>query len=305
MAVKLKKNRKPGRSARIIFIILASLVSVLALLLGISAVNANVVRVRKIELVLSDLPDSFDGVRVLYASDIDLCGINTAEKSAALFKSLQSLKPDLLILGGDYTSQSLLEKLNQAGDMDANATRSLKERTSFFHYIGSFEAPLGKFAIACPDDPERQELSNLMEQTGIQPLFNDRACIRRGNDTVWIVGICDDDNRLNSVGRSFVRSDCVLVAAYGPSILPMLQTSEASDGGQWADVTLCGHTHGGQFLLFGRSALPLDNREKAFLSGWRIDNGQPILVTEGVGCEGANLRLGTEPEVWLITLRKL
>ena len=35
-----------------------------------------------------------------------------------------------------------------------------------------------------------------------------------------------------------------------------------------------------------------------------MENALPILTTEGVGCEGLNLRLGTAPEVWLITLRR-
>ena len=29
-----------------------------------------------------------------------------------------------------------------------------------------------------------------------------------------------------------------------------------------------------------------------------------MLVTTGIGCEGANLRLGTQAEVWLITLER-
>ena len=96
----------------------------------------------------------------------------------------------------------------------------------------------------------------------------------------------------------------MIVTAYSPSLLPILLTSEAGDGGQWSDLTLCGHTHGGQVRLFGRSALELNRQEQRYLSGWSVDNGHPILVTEGVGCEGANLRLGSAPEVWLITLRR-
>ena len=96
----------------------------------------------------------------------------------------------------------------------------------------------------------------------------------------------------------------MLAVAYGPDVLPVMLTSEAADGGQWADLALCGHTHGVQLRLFGRSVLPLSQREQRYLSGWHTENGLPILITQGVGCEGINLRLGSTPEVWLITLRR-
>ena len=80
-------------------------------------------------------------------------------------------------------------------------------------------------------------------------------------------------------------------------------TSEARDSGQWIDLALCGHTHGGQIRLFGRSVLSVSDTEQRFLTGWNTQSGIPILTTEGVGCEGLNLRLGTEPEIWLITLK--
>ena len=163
---------------------------------------------------------------------------------------------------------------------------------------------MGKFAIASPEDLDQSGLASLMEGSGVRPLFNDRAAIRSGNDTLWIAGICQESASLNSAGTPFDRHDCVLLMAYSPEVLPVLLTSEARDGGPWADLALCGHTHGGQIRLFGRSVLPLTSRELRFLSGWNTDSGLPILVNQGLGCEGVNLRLGSQPEVWLITLRK-
>ena len=125
-----------------------------------------------------------------------------------------------------------------------------------------------------------------MREAGVRPLFNDRAALSRNGDTLWLTGICHQSANLNSAGSLFRRGDCVISVAYSPSVLPVLLTSEASDGGQWNDLLLCGHTHGGQVRLFGRSALALSEQD-----------------TQGVGCEGFNVRLGTEPEVWLLTLR--
>ena len=303
MAVKHKKNKKPGNGGKIALRVFAAVAAALVALVGAGGINAGVVRIHRAEVVLEDLPQGFDGIDILYASDINLCGLNTPEKSGQLFRTLQSLQPDILLLGGDYTSPTLLEVLNQAsksGDFDASAA---KNRRSFFHYIYDFDAPLGKFAIAAPEDPDWTDLADCMREAGVRPLFNDRAALSRNGDTLWLTGICQQSANLNSAGSLFRRGDCVISVAYSPSVLPVLLTSEASDGGQWNDLLLCGHTHGGQVRLFGRSALALSEQEQRFPFGWFCENTLPVLVTQGVGCEGFNVRLGTEPEVWLLTLR--
>ena len=304
MARSQRKNKRMGRAGRIVLAAFAALLLFILLLAGIGVVNASVVRVRKAEVILPDLPASFDGTRILYASDIDLCGLNTAAKAGALFDRLQSLEPDVLLLGGDYTAPSLLDVLNRGGEAADIAGKKLSARSDFFHYIGQFHAPLGKYAIAAPEDADRDTLTRQMSEAGVLPLFDDRVALRRGEDALWLVGVCEEIAALNSAGSAFQRDDCVIVTAYGPAVLPVLLTSEASDGGQWSDLTLCGHTHGGQVRLFGRNMLPLNTQEQRYRSGWTIENYLPILVTEGVGCEGLNLRLGTAPEVWLITLRR-
>ncbi len=304
MAGRKKTNKKPGRGGRIAMGAFAALLLALALLAGGGVLNASVVRVRRAEATLPDLPPSFEGVTLLYASDIDLCGLNTAEKSGALFHRLQSLRPDILLLGGDYSSATLLEFLNRPEDSASGTEVQLRAREDFFHYIASFQAPLGKYAIAAPEDGDRDGLARLMAETGIHPLFDKREELRAGGDSLWLAGICSDGAALNSAGGAFHRGECVIAAAYSPQVLPLLLTGEASDGGQWADLVLCGHTHGGQVRLFGRTALSLTRQEREFPSGWSVSNGLPILVTQGVGCEGLNLRLGTRPEVWLITLRR-
>lgn len=304
MAVRRRSGKKTGKGYRLALGILAGLALAVAAFFGAMALKANAVQVRRAEVFLADLPPAFDGATVLFASDIDLCGLNTARKAAALMDSLQALRPDILILGGDYTSESVFDALNRGENRDAAAAKRLRERTDFFHYISAFSAPLGKFAIAAPEDAEPDALRHLMAEAGIQPLFNARADIRVGDDVLSVVGVSGEGANLTAIGGGFRRGDCALAVVWSPEAFPPLVTSETADGGRWADLLLTGHTHGGQIRLFGRSVLALDRLEQQYLDGWRIENGLPIVVSTGVGCEGANLRLGTRAEVWLITLRR-
>lgn len=304
MARRRKKNRKMSRGGRLALRAFVALLIALAAFIGGAALNASVVRVRRAEVQLRDLPPSFDGKTILYASDIDLCGLNTAGKSGALFAKLQSLKPDMLILGGDYASPSMLEILNRP-DAQARDTKRRIAVLDFFRSIKDFDAPLGKFGVAAPEDSDQAALREWMEAAGVVPLFNDRASVSLGGQKLWIVGVSAESANLNSAGNAFARDDCVIVAAYSPVVLPVLVTSEASDGGRWADLALTGHTHGGQVRLFGRDLLSLNRQERRYRSGWMMENGLPILTTTGVGCEGLNLRVGTAPEVWILTLRRV
>ncbi|MBQ3423937.1 MAG: hypothetical protein IJH38_01905 [Clostridia bacterium] len=303
MTKRRKKNPKPGRGRKITALIFLVGIVLVALLAGLGYVNASIVRLRRAEVFLQDLPRSFEGTTLLFVSDIDLCGSNDAEKSGALFEKLQALDPDLLILGGGYCSRSLVEILNRPHAAQELSSHTLAQRKKLFDLLAGFQAPLGKFCIASPEDLQPEDLSRCMEDAGFQPLFDTRRVLSRQGESLWLAGIVHTGAHLNSIGSAFEHDEAVIAIAYSPSLLPILLTSESIDGGPWADLLLCGHTHGGQVRLFGQCLLPLNDTEKRFLSGW-IDNlGLPVLVTQGIGCKGINLRLGTTPEAWFITLR--
>lgn len=305
MASKIKTNKKPGRSGKIALRVFFALLLLMVITACIGFVNASLLRIRRAEVVLPDLPRSFDGKTLLFASDIDILGINSPVRAGALFAQLQSLRPDILVLGGDYNSTSLLDKLNRSEFSSDNTTSVLNSRSDFFHCISAFQAPLGKYGIVNTEDIQWQNLREAMEENGVRPLINEMIDIHSNGETLRLAGICGKISSLNDVGSGFSHDDCVLVFAEGPDVLPVLLTSEAADSGPWADMVLCGHTHGGQIRILGKSILFLSDAEKRFLSGWNTQSGIPILTSEGVGCETINLRLGSEPEVWLITLRAL
>ena len=239
---------------------------------------------------------------ILYASDIDLCGINTPGKSAALFRQLQSLKPDMLVLGGDYMSTSLFDTLNR-GSGQGSEDGDLQARAEFIRSLEAFEAPLGKYAIRAGEDAEPAALAETLEDAGIHPLFDGSVSINIGKDTIYLAGLCGDTAPIVRAAAIADKGDCVIAIAAAPGLVPQIMINEVAGGGAWCDMILTGHTHGGQIRIGSATVLSLNGIERNYLAGWRVENGIPVLTTTGVGCEGLNVRLGTAPEVWLITLR--
>lgn len=277
------------------FVIAGAILAVLGLFFLFMAISASVVQLRRAEVALPDLPQAFDGVTILYLSDIDLCGLNTAGRAAELIGRLQSLNPDMLILGGDYTSPTLFELLNGADSSE----RQRSERQRFFEALSGFSAPMGKYALTVPADRALGDPAPLFEKCGFVCLNNTRRALQKNGQQLWLVG-ADADSNYTAAGKLFRSGDCVLCAVESPDCLPRIATAEARDGGQWADLCLTGSTHGGQILLFGRSILGLSPLQHQYLSGWTRENGTPTLTTSGLGCELLNLRLFTAPEATLI-----
>ena len=272
--------------------------AVLAAALGFAGwmhLNARIVHVRYAEVRLGDLPASFDGTTVLFVSDVDLCGSNTAGTSASLFRRLQALQPDLLLLGGDYASPSLLQLLNgRSGDELSD------ERMAFFQSIAGFQAPLGKYAVSGDHDGDTNALKLAALSCGVTLIDGDAAVISNGTDAIAVAGAVSGD--VSSLAQRFLKDQFVIALTHSPSQAVDVRICEASDGGAWADLVLSGHTHAGQVQVGGHSVLELDEADRRYLSGWFVDGPAPLLVTSGAGCEGANFRLGTQSEVWLITL---
>ena len=177
MATRKKTNKKPGKGNRIAMSLLAALLLALVIIAGFGMVNANLLRIRKAEVVITNLPEHFDGTTLLFASDIDLCGLNTPDHAGEVFNQLQSLHPDALILGGDYNSTSLLDQLNRPDGNNDDEAKKLVARSDFFHYINAFQAPLGKYAIASTEDTQWQNLRQVMEENGVKPLINGNCSV--------------------------------------------------------------------------------------------------------------------------------
>lgn len=290
------KKKKKGKRRIGLWVALA-LAGCALIFIGIMALNASVLHLRRATVTIEDLPPAFEGMTILYAADLDLKSEAEVRRAAAAFQRLEVLEPDLLVLGGDYTSPTLMDLINQSPPANAPDLRR-----DFFYYISDFQTSLGKVMIAAPDDIPSDDLSALAAQTGFTLLDHAAATLRLGSDAVHVVGLGQDYAGFADLSRRFSQQDCVIALAWSPAQFPAVMISEAGDSGHWVDLALAGHTHGGQINLFGHSILSLDQREKQYLYGWDRETGVPLLTTSGMGCEGVELRLGSQSEVWLITL---
>jgi len=291
MKASAPRRRRVGR----FFAVLAALAAA-ALLLWMQ-LCAFTVKVRFADVYLEDLPSSFDGTKLMHVTDVDLCGIHTAAQTKKLFSGLQAYSPDILLLGGDYVSPTLFQRLNGTDSGSAGGRQA-----DFFRSLSEFHAPLGKFAVSGDNDGPGDKLRLSMTGSGVELLDDTAWIVSNGQEAFAIAGIGAAAQNVSALASRFHSDQCVIALMHSPQQSVPVRIAEAGNGGSWADLLLTGHTHGGQIVVAGRSVLSLTEAEQNHLSGWYRDDAAPMLVNQGLGCEGVNLRLGTTGEVWLITL---
>lgn len=235
------------------------------------------------------LPEAFDGLRLALATDIHYGPYFQAQRAVQLSQTLQSLQPDLLILGGDY-------------GMDAR--RSIE----FFSVFPKVEAPLGCLALIGNHDragskEELAQLTQAISRWGAAVLNNQHWCLQRAGSSIIVYGV--DDFRkghpdLQDAARHITAGGFSLFLSHSPDVLPQVFNDAKFRPG----LCLCGHTHGGQIALFGRSLHSSSLYGDRYRSGWLNENGVDILVSNGVGTSLLPVRLGARPQVHCITLRR-
>lgn len=242
-------------------------------------------RLERIELPLSPGAGRLDGLRIAFVTDTHVGPFTSTydlRRGLALFDNAPI---DVLLLGGDYVSESNLYAPAMA---DAFAPLAARAHTGTFAAMGNHDLPLGV-------DRVRAEL----ERVGVQVLRNEHAIVEWHGAPLAIVGIDDTVVGKADPDRAF---------AGIPAGVPMLSlwheadfAEEAARHGAFAQLS--GHTHGGQVRLplIGAIWLPPDGKRRDM--GFFDVDGLALYVARGLGVYRPPVRLCCPPEVTLITLR--
>lgn len=262
--------------------------------------NAHVTHLRYAEIFLEDLPAAFDGTTLLYVSDLNIQSVSDDHACAKLMKKLSALNVDMLLLGGDYTADSAMEIIN--GSQSEHSERANR----FISSLAEFAAPMGKFAVAGESD-DAQALQDQFASSGVQLLSDACAHVEKNGTQIVIAGLSDVSGKqtpYEQIGSYFTGEECVITLAHNPSAYVGVRVAEARNGGAWADLVLSGHNLGGQIKFGKRTIRTMPEEEARCLAGWYYADDLPMLVSQGLGCKAAKLRLCTQSEIWHITLRK-
>ena len=243
-------------------------------------------------LTSTDLPRDIARLKIVYLTDIHQGKFYSMRRVQDLVTRVNSLNPDIILLGGDYANTS-------------------EEAIAFFENAPSFHARYLTAAVLGNHDrtePESnlRKLEEAMYAAGVTPLVNSVTRLKIGADYIYLAGIDDVDNGfpdVAGVAAQVRRSDFVIYLSHSPASLTQALDAKDQNGDKsWFDLALCGHTHGGQITLLGQPILPMARTSGRYWRGWYEANRAKILVSNGVGTSVVPMRLFAKPQIHLITV---
>ena len=243
-------------------------------------------RIKRYDFYSSQLPASFEGFRMAFATDFHYESRFSRRRLDGMIQALQSTQADVLLLGGDYRGRN-------GGDMD-----------ELFAALQQVSTPYGTFAVM--GNHERGESDSLvrsaMQATGVCLLEHQTDTLWRNHEFIVLAGVRNPfDLRQNGLSPTLAlrAEDFVVLLTHTPDYVEDVPVTNT-------DLALAGHTHGGQVSLFHRwSPARFSHYGHRFLTGLRHNSaGIPIIISNGLGTSRKDIRLFTPSEVVLIVLHR-
>lgn len=252
------------------------------------------------------LPEGQPPIRLLHLSDLHL--VPGQRKKQAWVRSLRELRPDAVIVTGDFLSH-----------LDA-VPHVLDTLDPLFDVPGAFVLGSNDYYAPRPInwarylkgpsqlEPKRPmlpwgDLVDGLTTNGWLDLGNARATMKIDGREVDVRGVDDPHisrDRYDEVAGPFdTAADLTLGVTHAPYLRVL--DAMAADG---ADLVLAGHTHGGQLCVPGVGALVTNcDLPRAQAKGLSTHDGSVLHVSAGLGTSPyAPVRFACRPEATLLTL---
>jgi predicted MPP superfamily phosphohydrolase len=240
-------------------------------------VNARCIRIRRLSIHLPGLPEAWRGRTALFISDLHLGHVNGPAFSRRIATLATRLKPEIIFIPGD---------LFDGGKADVAA---------LIEPFRQLHPPLGSYFSTGNHDEfgDSAHYAEHLTRTGIRVLDNEKVTV----DGLEIIGVNYGDSsspirlRATLERLNLVVGGASILLSHVPNRLPIVEQAGIA-------LQLSGHTHSGQifpFTWFTRRVFG------DFTYGLHRLGRLQVLTSSGVGTWGPPMRLGSSPEVVLLS----
>ena len=276
--------------------IIVGVVIVIILLSAFCWWNNNALEITEIQYTNKDIPEEFDGYRIVHLSDLHNKEFGKDQKR--LVEKIKEANGDIIIMTGDMVDNF---------QDDITPTIKLMEEcvkiAPCYFVSGNHEVDIEHF----------EDFKKNIENIGVDVLDSEIAKITIGKDTIDLMGLRDanfistDEYKYgNPIERDLNKlikgsSDFKILLAHRPEYFDWYSKENSE-----IDLVFSGHAHGGQiripFINQGLIA-PGQGIFPQLTEGITTKNSTSIVVSRGLGNSRVPLRIFNRPEVVIVTLR--
>lgn len=260
-------------------------------------------KVYRIEVAHKELPEAFNGYKIIHISDLHLGSFNyryrILERAVNIINELEA---DIIFFTGDLVN-------NYAWELNGwdKVLKKLLAKTAKYAILGNHD--YGDYSKW--DSPEAksenfEEIKSFYDKIDFKLLLNESVTLKRDNQEIAIAGV-------ENWGLPPFRQDGDLLNALNNIEDIPFKILLSHDPTHWDEevikytdvaLTLSGHTHGMQagINIMGKQWSPIKYKYKRWAGLYTVEN-QNLYVTRGLGWLGFPGRMGMRPEITLITLK--
>jgi predicted MPP superfamily phosphohydrolase len=256
---------------------------VAAVAYGVFVERTNI-RLREQKIMIPGLPEDLDGLRIVQLTDIHLSPFLSEKELGRCVGMANETNAHLALVTGDMISVN-----RDPLDACLKHLSGLHSEAGIFGCLGNHEIYAG-----CEDYATEHGA-----RLGIRYLRMESAKLKFGGTVMNLAGV--DYQRFRApylVGAEKLVQPGVfnVLMSHNPDVFP-----DAARQGY--DLTIAGHTHGGQVRVeILRQDMNIARFFTPYVDGLYQERGKTIFVGRGIGTIGLPARLGAPPEVALLRL---
>jgi uncharacterized protein len=243
-------------------------------------------------IAIKNLPDPFHGYRIVQISDIHLDEFTEPFFLERIVHRINAIAPDLVLITGDFITR---------GSLTFIASTHAAHRCA--EILSTLTSPL-RYAILGNHDVSVSAplVIRALTANGTPVLVNQHVAIERNGTRIWLCGsddLCTSHPDINRTVPSNPDGPVILMA-HEPDYADVVTNHPR---GQFVDLMLSGHSHGGQVRLPFVGPLILPPLGEKYVQGYFRFNQMQLYVNRGIGTVGLPFRLNCPPEITVITLQ--
>jgi predicted MPP superfamily phosphohydrolase len=264
-------------------------------------------QVRRVNLVLPNLPEAFDGLKVLQISDVHTGSFFDKD---AVYKGIQLIKEQkahVAVFTGDFVNN----KTDEAYEW-ADMFSEIKAPMGVYSILGNHD--YGDYVTDWKSAEDKAknltDLYNVHKNMGWNLLRNEHVLLEKENKRIGLLGVENwgDRGRFQRFGdidkakAGMPNVPVKILLSHDPSHFDTIVSKQHAD----IDLTLSGHTHGFQFgVEFGHFKWsPSQYIYPHWADLYKIEK-QMLYVNRGFGFLGYPGRVGILPEITVFTLNRM
>jgi len=247
-------------------------------------VRRNQFRVSEVPVPIRNLPKDLDGLRIVQITDIHLSPFLSEHELAAAIDMANETRANIALVTGD-----LITRPGDPLDACLRQLARLRAQAGVLGCLGNHEI----YARA------EKYVTEQGRRIGIEFLRHQAKQLRFGNALLNFAGV--DYQRMHSqylkgTERLIVPGAVNVMLSHNPDVFPVAAA-------QGYDLTIAGHTHGGQVdVEILHQHVDVARYFTPFVQGLYRRGDASVYVSNGLGTIGVPVRLGAPPEVSVLRL---